>query len=148
MSNIRKKQHIMESNQRLERRYLVEQPEEGKITPEKQEEIDEKILKIIDNIQKTHPETSKSCEKMYESLKHGDIRDLERQAEKCLASLSFSEKANIKSEMLKYAKKQSEEISPENKKDSEQKVYFAVGIISGLLGLWEQIRRAFEKEQR
>jgi hypothetical protein len=154
MTSYRKRRHIIESNLRLERRYIVEKVEDPIINPDEQEraieetkKLDVLVAETIGLIEKDYPERKRACEKMYTALKNGDLRNLNKTADKCLESLSFVDRTNLKADMKKYAVEQQSAITPENKRDVEQKSYFIVGLTAGLLSLWREIRDMFREEQ-
>jgi hypothetical protein len=158
MTTFRKKQHIIESNLRLEKRYLSEQREptvsDTTTSPgEKEiEQIEKKQLenfsKLIEIIKKDHPERARACRQLYDAVQYGEVNKVKSFADKCLESLPNKDRTDYTSEMLLYSKQKSDLLKSPTQKTAGDKIRTGTEIATGVLLLWNTIKQAFQNEQQ
>jgi hypothetical protein len=154
MGNLRKKNHIIECNLRLEKKYLTEQEiitnPQNTETPKSQEK--QKSLQVfsdlIETIKNDHPERARACRKLYDSVQYGDINKVKRFADKCLESLPNKDRTDYTSKMLLFSKQQSDLLKSPSQRTNIDKIQTSTNIASSLLLLWTSIKQAFQKERQ
>lgn len=172
MNYSRKKKHILESNLRLEKRYLFEQEMNKVTTTEttedpkvKELEMEEKRKKedVLSEFQETlkmaedaavkkghkQKDVNESCVGLYKAISYGEVKNIDRFARKCFVGLDDEyEKTKIISKMKDYANQKLSQNLPSNqKKTPMEKANSAVMLTSTLLGLWTTIKTLFKQEE-
>jgi len=157
MTSFRKKKHIIESNLRLEKRYLIEKnelevtitapSEEKKLEQTKEEQL-EVFSDLIETIKKEHPERARACRKLYDSVQYGEVDNVRRFADKCLETLPNKERTDYTSKMLLFSKQQSDLLKSGTQKTTGEKIRIGTEIATGVLILWNSIKQAFQSEEQ
>jgi hypothetical protein len=158
MTSFRKKKHIIESNLRLEKRYLIEKneleitstspsSEEKKLEQTKEEQL-VVFSDLIETIKKEHPERARACRKLYDSVQYGEVDNVRRFADKCLEALPNKERTDYTSKMLLFSKQQSDLLKSGTQKTTGEKIRIGTEIATGVLILWNSIKQAFQSEEQ